>query len=58
MSKSILVVIEILAAVAMILSALSAVPMQEAIAQDTTFDFKQDQENRYSALLNVVMKAQ
>ncbi len=57
MNKSTLVVVGILV-VALIVSALPAVPMQEAIAQDTTFDFKQDQQNRYSALLNVVMKAQ
>jgi hypothetical protein len=46
MSKSTLIVVGILAAVAIILSALSTVPMQETIAQDTTFDFKQDQENK------------
>ncbi|HZB16395.1 MAG TPA: hypothetical protein VE445_04435 [Nitrososphaeraceae archaeon] len=57
MNKSTLVVVAILAAVAKILSALSAIHMQEAIAQDTIFDFKQDQKNRYSALLNVAMKA-
>ena len=58
MNKSTLVVVGILAAVAMILSALSVVPMQEAITQDTTFNFKQVQEYRHSALLNVVIKAQ
>ena len=55
MSKSTLVVVGILAAVAIILS---DVLMQEAIAQDTTFNFKQVQEYRHSALLNVVIKAQ
>ena len=42
------VMIAVLAAVAMLSAAVVVVPMQQAIAQDTNFDFRQYQSNRCS----------
>ena len=50
--------IGILAAVAMLSAGVAAVPttIQQASAQDTNFDFEQEQENRCSGSANEVMK--
>jgi hypothetical protein len=48
MKNSTLLMVGILAAVAMLSSAVFVLPIQQASAQDTDFDFEQDQSNRCS----------
>jgi hypothetical protein len=46
--NSTLVMVAVLAAVAMLSAAVVVVPIQQASAQDTDFDFKQKQSNKCS----------
>ena len=48
MNNTTLVMVGILAAFAMLSAALVVIPIQEASAQDTTFEFKQKQSNKCS----------
>ena len=50
MNKSALLMVGIVAAVAMLSAAVVVVPIQQASAQDTDFDFEQKQSNRCSGL--------
>ncbi len=59
MKNSTLLMIGIVAVVSMLSAGLAVVPItiQQASAQDTDFDFKQDQENRCSGFAKCLMKA-
>jgi hypothetical protein len=48
MNNSTLVMVAVLAAVAMLSAAIVIVPIQQASAQDTRFNFEQRQSNRCS----------
>ena len=48
MNNSTLVMVAVLAAVAMLSAALAVVPIEQASAQNTNFDFRQRQSNRCS----------
>ena len=48
MNNTTLLMVGILAAVAMLSAAIVVVPIQQASAQDTTFEFKQKQSNKCS----------
>jgi cytochrome c oxidase assembly protein Cox11 len=48
MKNTTLLMVGIVAAVAMLSAGLAVVPIQQVSAQDTDFDFQQDQENRCS----------
>jgi hypothetical protein len=48
MKNSTLLMVGIVAAVAMLSAAVVVLPIQQASAQDTDFDFEQDQSNRCS----------
>jgi hypothetical protein len=48
MKNSLLVMVGILGAVAMLSAAVVVLPMQQASAQDTDFNFEQDQSNECS----------